>query len=1086
MAIQGGAAWIAATQMEAEQRRANCPRRSQATIQTTVDNAVVQLLGTAEGEDEKWSHFQKQQHAVEKAIRAIEKERRELFMRDKVSWTAHWLLYRDWIVVVCLALKFSVHEFERTRFQRLLLQHCCAGACELGLVLSTIMDSNMHSGVYCLFSLGNRMTYWGKWHGSLSRSNRERYEEHMKATLQAKVGLNTEHKYIYMSVHGGAAKWWSLPMIAITGPISKTQLNKIERAEYTKDPRTLNKSGVVGRKRTVSRSSARLPYRDGKPKPAQPRAVIAQLFGIYKGSPQMGHQLFGDVEAMVETCDTFWWHSSRPIDWVSVIRKWGKSVVELAYDSFSASMKKSCGIMPLSSALRKPELRGWCQITIMHRFQHTPSRSEAYLDLLTIAKHDYGSGQQIYNTLTIEELWRLWKISEVSCTSRVHQKNRKHIGRALRLRTCRFTPDTRLVYRVPPGIEATKREILASLRRSLKKSFVHLTITDHLLHHVEIRRGVAPTLKTLLDTHGQAIRDLHELGHLPCACHLYPSLPERHGHKFMPSWECDGQVGHEILSKAMSSRTVMERDSRLMARTTDTFLHRWFPDRLLDASVFQYLAKEKRGNIRDCNFTRSQVMQVKQHYRYLVGAVIDKAPGRLLYVCPEFYEKRYYNLTFPVRDEPGRYLPTGKSSEDVVGEKATVFFQQKWDRLATLLPDGDIAMPYVLPKLKDILADCNEMVEKKGKCCRARPIIPYTFDQWRRLYKKVGKILLYIENRIPRNRCAIVSNTAQVVLSISEGVEKATSKYKQTPFRWMLEVGDVANMYDELDHQSVDMAMDWLLDNAGTWLHRRARKTMGFSVTPWGFVTEGRSEGDNKEVYIDLQMIRSIGRLDNKYCQLIDRGEVFSKKLGCPMGGFLSPRKANTTLAQSEWDIFELAEGLGLVMVLVRYMDDVMCAIAYASQEEKTLAQCIFTLLKGTYPYPLDLQWEPRSNRQAFLEMEVLTVGSRLWCRYKAKVKKAIESGDRSFARVPSGLDGHSTLDRYRYFRNTIIRICSCCTNPWDVYQSVVFVAMEMLMARWSKSEVCATIQSVASQSRTKEMESYALLQAKAMVGWIM
>ena len=66
MAIQGGAAWIAATQMEAEQRRANCPRRSQATIQTTVDNAVVQLLGTAEGEDEKWSHFRKQQHAVDK------------------------------------------------------------------------------------------------------------------------------------------------------------------------------------------------------------------------------------------------------------------------------------------------------------------------------------------------------------------------------------------------------------------------------------------------------------------------------------------------------------------------------------------------------------------------------------------------------------------------------------------------------------------------------------------------------------------------------------------------------------------------------------------------------------------------------------------------------------------------------------------------------------------------------------------------------------------------------------------------------------------------------------------------------------
>ena len=133
---------------------------------------------------------------------------------------------------------------------------------------------------------------------------------------------------------------------------------------------------MVGRKRTLSKSSARLPHRDGRPKAAQPRAVIAQFFGIRKVSPQMGqiqqHQPFGDVEAMVETCDTFWWHSSKPIDWVSVIRKWGKSVVELVFDSCSIS-QNSCGIMTLSSALRKPGLRGWCQITIMHRFHHTPS-----------------------------------------------------------------------------------------------------------------------------------------------------------------------------------------------------------------------------------------------------------------------------------------------------------------------------------------------------------------------------------------------------------------------------------------------------------------------------------------------------------------------------------------------------------------------------------------------------------------------------------------------------------------------------------------------------------------------------------------
>ena len=210
---------------------------------------------------------------------------------------------------------------------------------------------------------------------------------------------------------------------------------------------------------------------------------------------------------------------------------------------------------------------------------------------------------------------------------------------------------------------------------------------------------------------------------------------------------------------------------------------------------------------------------------------------------------------FPVRQDPIRYFPTGNSPDTVLTAKHDMFMQNNWDRLATILPAGKIAMPYVLPKLKDIQADCADMVTKTGKCCRARPIVPYTCDQWRRLYKKVGAILLYVENRIPRSRCAIVSNTAQVVRAISEGVERAKRCYQHRPFRWQVAVGDVANMYDELDHESVDSAIEWLLDNGPTWLHRRARVNSGFSVTPWGSVTEGRSLGENNKVYFDFQTI---------------------------------------------------------------------------------------------------------------------------------------------------------------------------------------------------------------------------------------
>ena len=59
-------------------------------------------------------------------------------------------------------------------------------------------------------------------------------------------------------------------------------------------------------------------------------------------------------------------------------------------------------------------------------------------------------------------------------------------------------------------------------------------------------------------------------------------------------------------------------------------------------------------------------LEVKTHYKFLVGAVVDKGPGRLLYVCPQFYEEKYYNPTFPVRQDPIRYFPTGNSPDTVL------------------------------------------------------------------------------------------------------------------------------------------------------------------------------------------------------------------------------------------------------------------------------------------------------------------------------------------------------------------------------------------------------------------------------------
>ena len=125
---------------------------------------------------------------------------------------------------------------------------------------------------------------------------------------------------------------------------------------------------------------------------------------------------------------------------------------------------------------------------------------------------------------------------------------------------------------------------------------------------------------------------------------MYPNLPQRHGHKFVPSWESEGQVGAEVLCHSMTSRIHSTKDPRLMAYTTHSFLLRWFPDRLLGVSDFKYMSR--RSGWRDVPtvhpaFTRQDVLAVKHHYRGLVGVVVDKGPGRLLSAAQNSMKRIY-------------------------------------------------------------------------------------------------------------------------------------------------------------------------------------------------------------------------------------------------------------------------------------------------------------------------------------------------------------------------------------------------------------------------------------------------------------
>ena len=91
--------------------------------------------------------------------------------------------------------------------------------------------------------------------------------------------------------------------------------------------------------------------------------------------------------------------------------------------------------------------------------------------------------------------------------------------------------------------------------------------------------------------------------------------------------------------------------------------------------------------------------------------------------------------------------------------------------------------------------------------------------------------------------------------------------------------------------------------------HKRQVPFKNFHTLPWppgvlinavvlystGEVVAGHRYEDH-DVYVPFDKLLDICDYDNKHCWLQWRDEVFARLLGVPMGGLLSPHKANMTL----------------------------------------------------------------------------------------------------------------------------------------------------------------------------------------------
>ena len=167
-------------------------------------------------------------------------------------------------------------------------------------------------------------------------------------------------------------------------------------------------------------------------------------------------------------------------------------------------------------------------------------------------------------------------------------------------------------------------------------------------------------------------------------------------------------------------------------------------------------------------------------------------------------------------------------------------------------------------------------------------------------------------------------STAELVARVDAGMIEGRAKYGDA-LRWITVIGDLSNMYTELDHSAVETAVSWESRLTGkrrvadrVSVHRRKREShLGRAYSP-------------DFVEIHTADILAVSAYDNRNMLMNIKGKVARQQHGCPMGSNTSPPKAVITCSPAEAEWNKQRNRLQMIAITCRYMDDVFVCIAYS------------------------------------------------------------------------------------------------------------------------------------------------------------
>ena len=96
-------------------------------------------------------------------------------------------------------------------------------------------------------------------------------------------------------------------------------------------------------------------------------------------------------------------------------------------------------------------------------------------------------------------------------------------------------------------------------------------------------------------------------------------------------------------------------------------------------------------------------------------------------------------------------------------------------------------------------------------------MVPTTGHPARRLLTRVGQILSLLCRPLPTGQFHI-ANTAGFRRPVNSGMDDAQSHFPSgSTYRWALWTSNISNMFDEISHAEILIAVAWAIDSVAEW-----------------------------------------------------------------------------------------------------------------------------------------------------------------------------------------------------------------------------------------------------------------------------